>query len=64
MLSDPLDDGIALLKGRRVFGLRGEAVLREYHGSPGFDSKFAYQPVMRLLAAEHPPGTMDVHDDG
>ncbi len=64
MLGDPFHHRVALLDGRRVFGFRGETVLREHDRSLGSDREFAHQPVMRLLAAEHPPGTVDVHDDG
>src|SRR5207249_2601325 len=56
--------GIALLEGRRVFGFRGETVLREHDRGPGSDRQFAHQPVMRLPAAEYPPCAVDVHNDG
>ena len=62
-LGDPLRHHIALLEGRRVSGLGAETILREHDGGPGSDREFAHQPVMRLRAAEHPPGTVDVHDD-
>ncbi len=62
-LGDPFHHRVALLEGRRVFGFRGETVLREHHRGLGSDRKFAHQPVMRLYAAEHPPGPVDVHDD-
>src|SRR6266849_5738228 len=54
---------IALLKGCRVADLGAEPIDWEHDGGPGSDREFAHQPVMRLRAAEHPPGTMDVHDD-
>ena len=63
-LGDPFHYRVALLDGRRVFGFRGETVLWEHHCGLGSDREFAYQPVMRLHAAEHPPGPVDVHDDG
>ena len=61
---DPLRRHIALLKGCRVSDLRAEPVRREHDRCPGSDREFAHQPVMRLRTAEHPPGPVDVHDDG
>jgi transcriptional regulator with XRE-family HTH domain len=63
-LGNPLHRRVALLEGRRVPGFGGETVLGEHDRGPGSDREFAHQPVMRLRAAEHPPGTMEVHDDG
>src|SRR5229473_4268931 len=60
---DPPRHHVALLEGCRVAGLRTEPVHREHDGGPGSDGEFAHQPVMRLRAAEYPPGTVDVHDD-
>ena len=62
-LGGPLHHRIALLEGRRVCGLGGETILGEHDGGPGSDREFTHQSVMRVRAAEHPPGTVDVHDD-
>src|SRR6266566_2187025 len=64
MLGDPFHHRVALLDGRRVFGFRGETVLREHDRGSGSDGEFAHQPVMRLCAAKYPARTVDVHDDG
>src|SRR5260221_14506704 len=63
MLGDPFHRRVALLDGRRVFGFRGETVLREHGRGLGSDCEFADQPVMRLLSAEHPPAPVDVAAD-
>ncbi|HEX6553856.1 MAG TPA: hypothetical protein VF026_13905 [Ktedonobacteraceae bacterium] len=60
---DPPHRHIALLEGRRVADLGAEPVHREHDSGPGSDGEFAHQPVMRLRAAEHPPGPVDVHDN-
>src|SRR2546426_7931700 len=61
---DPLRRHVALLKGCRVPDLRAEPIHREHDRGPGSDREFAHQPIMRLRAPEHPPGAVDVHDDG
>ena len=64
MLGDPLHDPITLLNGCRGLRFGRYAVIGEDDGGFGSNHEFPDQPVRRMMVAKHPPGAMDVDDDG